>query len=590
MLPGPAGGARRHRACPRSTARSSSRTGSALARRHAALGRPGFMVAVGYMDPGNWATDLAGGAQFGYLLLSVVLISNLMAILLQALSARLGIVTGRDLAQACRDDYSRPVAIVLWVLCEIAIVACDLAEVHRLGDRAQPAVRHPAGRRRVLTALDVLLVLLPAAPRLPLHRGAGHRADRHDRRAASSIELLLAQPEHGAPWRAASCRRPRSCRNPAMLYIAIGILGATVMPHNLYLHSSIVQTRAVSSAPTTGKREAIRYATIDSTVALLLALFINARDPDPGRGDASTAPGTPDVAEIGDAYELLTPLLGAAMASTLFAVALLASGQNSTLTGTLAGQIVMEGFLNIRMRPWLRRLITRAIAIVPAVIVAGLYGERGTGQLLVLSQVILSCSCPSRSCRWCSSRATGARWAGSSTPAGPRCRLDDRRRDRRPERLSALPDRRAADRGARAGTLADQRPDHHRQRAARDGDRDRVGERVGDRPVGGRPEQVGPVDQPQDRDEHDRQQQPVDDLHDQQEPDQRQAGHERDQRAERDQRRVEADEDRRLAEAAVEPLLEAERLRDRVGGRERETLSSASSEAPSSPTANSALA
>jgi manganese transport protein len=344
------------------------------------------MVAVGYMDPGNWATDLAGGARFGYTLLSVVLISNLMAILLQSLAVKLGVVTGRDLAQACRDHYSRPVSFALWILCEIAIAACDLAEVIGSAIALNLLFGIPLLWGVCLTAADVLLILLL--------QGRGFRYLEAfvivlvaTVGVCFGIELFLAKPDFAAVG-LGLIPRGEIVTNPAMLYIAIGILGATVMPHNLYLHSSIVQTRHVLPDPAS-KREAIRFATLDSTVALLFAFFINAAililaaatfHPTGNRG----------VADIGDAYRLLTPLLGTGIASVLFAVALLASGQNSTITGTLAGQIVMEGFLNIRLPAWLRRLITRLIAIIPAVIVTALYGERGVGSLLILSQVILS--------------------------------------------------------------------------------------------------------------------------------------------------------------------------------------------------------
>jgi manganese transport protein len=351
-----------------------------------AFAGPGLMVSVGYMDPGNWATDLAGGAQFGYLLLSVIMISNFMAILLQHLSLKLGIATGRDLAQACRDHFSAPVAYVLWVLCEIAIAACDLAEVIGSAIALNLLFGLPLVVGVVLTATDVLIVML-----------LQNRGFRYIESLVAGLifiiggcfayELVAAQPAVSAIL-GGLLPRPQIVTNPGALYIAIGILGATVMPHNLYLHSSIVQTRAFERTER-GKRSAIKFATIDSTVALLFAFFINAAILITA---AAAFNGTEhaNVADINDAYVLLTPVLGATFASTLFAVALLASGQNSTLTGTLAGQIVMEGFLNIRLRPWLRRLITRAIAIIPAVIVAGLYGERGAGQLLVLSQVILS--------------------------------------------------------------------------------------------------------------------------------------------------------------------------------------------------------
>jgi manganese transport protein len=351
-----------------------------------AFAGPGLMVSVGYMDPGNWATDLAGGAQFGYLLLSVIMISNFMAILLQHLSLKLGIVTGRDLAQACRDHFSRPVGFVLWVLCEVAIAACDLAEVIGSAIALNLLFGIPLVVGVLLTAADVLVVLL-----------LQHRGFRYIESLVAGLifiiggcfayELIAAQPAAAAVL-GGLLPSPQIVTNPAALYIAIGILGATVMPHNLYLHSSIVQTRDFRRDDE-GKAGAIKFATIDSTVALLFAFFINAAIL---IMSAAAFHGTDHagVADIGDAYILLTPVLGASLASTLFAVALLASGQNSTLTGTLAGQIVMEGFLNIRIRPWLRRLLTRLIAIIPAVIVTALYGERGTGQLLILSQVILS--------------------------------------------------------------------------------------------------------------------------------------------------------------------------------------------------------
>ena len=351
-----------------------------------AFAGPGYLVAVGYMDPGNWATDLAGGARFGYTLLSVILVSNLMAILLQALAARLGIASGRDLAQACRDHYSRPVTIGLWILCEIAIAACDLAEVIGAAIALNLLFGLPLIWGVCLTALDVLIVLF-----------LQHRGFRYVEAlvvglilmiaGCFAIELWLAHPTPAAVA-TGFIPSPEILRNPDMLYIAIGILGATVMPHNLYLHSSIVQTRKYVDTPAS-KTEAIRFATIDSSAALMFALFINAAIL---VMSAATFHGTghEDVADIGDAYQLLSPLLGSGAASILFAVALLCSGQNATLTGTLAGQIVMEGFINLRVRPWLRRLVTRLIAIIPAIIVVALYGERGTGALLILSQVILS--------------------------------------------------------------------------------------------------------------------------------------------------------------------------------------------------------
>ena len=351
-----------------------------------AFAGPGLMVSVGYMDPGNWATDLAGGAQFRYLLLSVILISNFMAILLQHLSLKLGIVTGRDLAQACRDHYSRPVAFVLWVLCEIAIAACDLAEVIGAAIALNLLFGIPLTVGVLITAADVLMILF-----------LQHRGFRTVEALVGGLigiiglcfayELIVSQPVMREVL-GGLVPSTQIVFNPSALYIAIGILGATVMPHNLYLHSSIVQTRAYERT-SEGKGSAIKFATIDSTVALLVAFFINAAILILA---AATFHGTEhsSVADIGDAYKLLSPMLGAPLASAVFAIALLASGQNSTLTGTIAGQIVMEGFLDIRLAPWLRRLITRLIAIVPAVIVAALYGEHGTGELLILSQVILS--------------------------------------------------------------------------------------------------------------------------------------------------------------------------------------------------------
>ena len=354
-------------------------------RKMMAFAGPGYLVAVGYMDPGNWATDLAGGSAFGYTLLCVILLSNLMAILLQGLAAKLGIVTGRDLAQACRDHYGPTTNFTLWILCEIAIAACDLAEVIGAAIALNLLFQIPLAWGVVITAVDVMLVLflqnkgfrLLEALVIALVATVG---------ACFLFEILLSKPDVGGVLRG-FVPSGQVLKNPTMLYIAIGILGATVMPHNLYLHSSIVQTRQYEQTPS-GKRDAFKFAFIDSTVALSFALFINAAILIVSAATFHRS-GRTEVAEIGDAYLLLTPLLGAG-ASTVFALALLASGLNSTITGTLAGQIVMEGFLNIRLRPWLRRLITRAIAIVPAVTVAIMYGESGTAKLLVLSQVILS--------------------------------------------------------------------------------------------------------------------------------------------------------------------------------------------------------
>jgi len=351
-----------------------------------AFSGPGFLVAVGYMDPGNWATDLSGGARFGYALLMVVMISNFMAILLQHLCIKLGIATGRDLAQACRDHYSTPTVWALWILCEIAIAACDLAEVVGSAIGLQLLFGIPLVWGCVITALDVLAVLYLQnkgfryieALVITLILTIG---------TCFGIELIFSKPSIlGVAL--GFVPGPRIILNQEMLYVSIGILGATVMPHNLYLHSSIVQTRKFEQTPR-GKREAIKFATIDSTVALMFALFIN------GAilvlaASAFHWSGHQNVAEIQDAYKLLSPLLGISFASVLFAVALLASGQNSTLTGTLAGQIVMEGFLNFRITPWVRRLLTRLIAIIPAVLVIGIFGEGKTTQLLVASQVVLS--------------------------------------------------------------------------------------------------------------------------------------------------------------------------------------------------------
>jgi manganese transport protein len=347
---------------------------------------PGFLVAVGYMDPGNWATDLAGGSRFGYALLWVIMMSNLMAILLQHLCIKLGVVAGRDLAQACRDHYPRPVAWFLWVLAELAIAATDLAEVVGSAIGLQLLFGIPLIWGCLITVLDVLVVLY-----------LQNRGFRYLEALVFTLvatvgvcfvaQLLFAQPDLGGVARGFL---PSSgiLTDNAQLYVAIGIIGATVMPHNLYLHSSIVQTRKFERTDR-GLAEAVRYATFDSTFALMCALFVNAAILIVAAA-AFHDRGYGEVAEIQEAHRLLSPVLGVGIASTLFAIALLASGQNSTLTGTLAGQIVMEGFINFRMRPWLRRLITRLIAVVPAVIIIGLYGEHRTTDLLVASQVVLS--------------------------------------------------------------------------------------------------------------------------------------------------------------------------------------------------------
>ncbi len=360
--------------------------GKGFWRKMLAYAGPGYLVAVGYMDPGNWATDLAGGAQFGYMLLSVILLSNLMAIVLQALCVKLGVATGRDLAQACRDYYSPPVSFFLWVLCEIAIAACDLAELVGSAIALELLFGIPLAIGVCITALDVIMVLFL--------QGKGFRYVEALVITIMTViggcfivELIVSRPDL-ADVLQGFIPQSEVVRNPTALYIAIGILGATVMPHNLYLHSSIVQTRDWQETPKK-KREAIKFGIIDSTVALSIALFINAAILILSAATFHFS-NHQDVAEIQDAYKLLSPVLGFAPASILFAIALLASGQNSTLTGTLAGQIVMEGFLQIRLRPWLRRLLTRLVAIVPALLTILFWGEGSTTNLLVLSQVILS--------------------------------------------------------------------------------------------------------------------------------------------------------------------------------------------------------
>jgi manganese transport protein len=355
-----------------------------------AFAGPGYLVAVGYMDPGNWATDLAGGARYGYTLLSVVFISNLLAVLLQAFAARLGIASGRDLAQACRDRFSRRTTIVLWILAEIAIAATDLAEVIGSAIALNLLFGLPLTIGVCLTSADVLIVLylqhhkFRYVEALVVVLIAGIAA-------AFAIELAYSKPDFMAVARG-FLPTTALFHDREMLYLAVGILGATVMPHNLYLHSSIVQTRKYGDSHES-RGEAVSFAVLDSTVALTSALFINGAILVVA---AATFHGTgyESVADISDAYKLLTPLLGTTLASTMFAVALLFSGQNATLTGTLAGQIVMEGFLNLRMRPWLRRLLTRLAAIVPALVTVVLYGERATGNLLILSQVVLSLQLP----------------------------------------------------------------------------------------------------------------------------------------------------------------------------------------------------
>ncbi len=347
---------------------------------------PGFLVAVGYMDPGNWATDLAGGAKFGYDLLFVILLSNCFAMILQHLALKLGIVTGRDLAQICRDKYSKKTAIFLWLMAEVMIAACDLAEVIGSAIALKLLFGIPILAGVIITAADVLVILL-------LQRKGFRYIEAVVLTLIATItlsfiaELVLSGPEM-IPLLQGFIPGANLVLNPEMLYIGIGILGATVMPHNLYLHSAVVQTRNYEETEE-GKHEAVKFATIDSTVALTIALFVNAAILIVSAATFHFS-GYIGVAEIEDAYKLLAPLLGTGAASILFAVALLASGQNSTLTGTLAGQVIMEGFINLRIKPWLRRIITRLTAIVPAVVVIAIYGSSGLTSLLILSQVILS--------------------------------------------------------------------------------------------------------------------------------------------------------------------------------------------------------
>jgi len=348
---------------------------------------PGFLISVGYMDPGNWATDIAGGSRFGYTLLFVIMASNLMAILLQSLSLKLGVATERDLAQLCHESYGPRISFALWIMAEIAIAACDLAEVIGSAIALELLFHIPLFYGVLITGLDVLLILL-------LQRWGFRYVEAvvivliGTIIALFGVQMLLSQPEYWPVLRNLVIPSRSIVTNPSMLYIAIGILGATVMPHNLYLHSSIVQSRRYKRTPE-GKREAIHLANIDSALALMIALFVNAAILVVAAAVFYRS-GHFEVAAIQDAYKLLNPLLGAAGASTLFAIALLASGQNSSITGTLAGQVVMEGFIHIRVSPWLRRLITRSLAIIPTIIVVAVTGEQGTEKLLILSQVILS--------------------------------------------------------------------------------------------------------------------------------------------------------------------------------------------------------
>ena len=356
-------------------------------RRLAGFIGPGFLISVGYMDPGNWATDIAGGARFGYTLLFVLMASNLMAILLQSLSLKLGIATERDLAQMCHQSYGPRISYALWIGAEIAIAACDMAEVIGSAIALELLFHIPLFYGVLITSLDVLLILL-------MQRWGFRYVEALVIALIGTIlglfgvQMFLSRPEY---WPALHCLFIPSVSivtNPDMLYIAIGILGATVMPHNLYLHSSIVQSRKYERTPK-GKREAIKMANIDSVLALTLALFVNAAILMVAAAVFNRT-GHFEVAAIQDAYKLLSPLVGAAGASTLFAIALLASGQNSSITGTLAGQVVMEGFIHLRLSPWLRRMITRMLAIIPTIIVVAVTGEQGTEKLLILSQVILS--------------------------------------------------------------------------------------------------------------------------------------------------------------------------------------------------------
>lgn len=348
---------------------------------------PGFLISVGYMDPGNWATDIAGGSQFGYTLLFVIMLSNLMAILLQSLSLKLGIATERDLAQLCRESTGRWGGVALWLMAEVAIAACDLAEVIGSAIALNLLFHIPLLVGVLITSVDVLLILL-------LQRWGFRTVEAivialiGTILALFWIQMVLSRPEYGLALHDLLIPSPAIVMRPGMLFIAIGMLGATVMPHNLYLHSSIVQSRRYQRTPQ-GKREAIKMANIDSALALTLALFVNAAILIVAAA-AFHRSGHLEVAAIEDAYKLLSPLLGAGFASTLFAVALLASGQNSSITGTLAGQVVMEGFIEMKVAAWLRRLITRGIAIIPAVAVVAVYGSHGTEDLLLISQVILS--------------------------------------------------------------------------------------------------------------------------------------------------------------------------------------------------------
>jgi len=364
--------------------------GAGWFRKLLAFGGPGYLISVGYMDPGNWATDLAGGSAYGYSLLSIVVISSLMAMLLQVLSLRLGIATGQDLAQLSRERFGRRASVGLWILAELGIVACDLAEVIGTAIALELLFGLPLFWGVLLTAFDTLLVL-------GLQRWGFRGLETLVISLIALIavcfgyELIVSSPDMAAIL-GGLVPRARIATDQGMLYLAIGIIGATVMPHNLYLHSALVQTRGYDQTMA-GKREAIRFATLDSNIALCFALVINAAILILAAATFHKA-GRTDVAELQDAYGLISPLLGAPLAATVFALALLFAGQNSTLTGTLAGQIVMEGFVHLRLKPWLRRLVTRALAVIPAAMVVAFLGDRATGTMLIGSQVALSLQLP----------------------------------------------------------------------------------------------------------------------------------------------------------------------------------------------------
>jgi manganese transport protein len=366
------------------------RADAGMFRRALAFVGPGYLVSVGYMDPGNWATSIAGGAQFGYTLLVIALMSNIMAIILQSLCARLAIASGRDLAQACRDAFPKPVAYVLWLFAEIAIIATDIAEVVGTAIGLNLLFGIPLEIGVIITALDVFLILW-------LQKLGFRYVEAFIMAllgvifACFFVQIAMADPVWGEVIKGFA-PTTEIVKNPQMLYLALGIIGATVMPHNLYLHSGVVQTRAYGES-LSERRQALKFATIDSTVALMFALLVNASILILAAATFHRA-GNTSVAELGDAHSMLAPLVGSLLAPKLFAISLLACGLNSTVTATLAGQIVMEGFLNIRLPAWLRRLLTRMVAIVPAALVTIYYGAEGTGTLLILSQVILAFQLP----------------------------------------------------------------------------------------------------------------------------------------------------------------------------------------------------